>query len=128
VDTFDADSAKAERFIDLVHKYTDFTELTVPMINEFLNKILVYESDKSSGKRVQRIDIHFNFIGAFDVPAVELIPTAEEIEAERKQDELRAKRREYNRRYQAKRKVKNGVLTKVEPTTKEEKPKKSKTA
>jgi len=126
VDSFDADSAKADRFIELVHKYTDFTELTASMINEFVDKVLIYEGDKSSGKRVQRIDIYFNFIGVFDVPAVEIIPTAEEIEAERKQDELRAKRKKYNRRYQAKRQVKDGVLTKVEPS--EEKQQKTKPA
>jgi hypothetical protein len=114
VDTFDADSVKADRFIDLVKRYTDFTELTAPVINEFVDKILVYEADKSSGKRVQRVDIHFNFIGAFDVPAVEPIPTAEEIEAERKQAEIRAKRREYNQRYQSRRKVKDKVLMPVE--------------
>lgn len=103
VDSFDADSVKADRFIELLEKYTDFTELTAPMINELVDRIVVHEADKSSGKRIQRVDIHLSFIGAFDIPVPE--PTAEELEAERKLDELRAKRREYNRRYHAK---KNG--------------------
>ncbi len=34
--TFDADSVRADKFIELVKKYTDFTELTTPMIHEFV--------------------------------------------------------------------------------------------
>jgi len=83
------------------------------LYGEFVDRILVYEADRSSGKRVQRVDIYFNFIGAFDVPAPE--PTAEELEAERELDKVRAKRREYNRRYQSRRKVKGRVLQPVEP-------------
>ena len=108
MDSFDADSAKADKFIELVKKYTDFTELSAPMINEFVDKILVYEGDKSSGKRVQRVDIYLNFIGMFPLPQVE--SDSAEIEEEQRLDALRAKRREYNRRYQAKRKVKDRVL------------------
>ena len=92
---------------------TDFSELSSQVINEFVDKILVHEGDRSSGKRVQRVDIHFNFIGTFDISVPE--PTAEELEVERKLDEVRAKRRVYNRLYQAKRKVKDRGLTRVQP-------------
>ena len=36
--------------MELVHKYTDFTELTAPMIYEFVDKIIVHEADKSTGE------------------------------------------------------------------------------
>jgi len=115
VDSFDADSARADKFIGLVQRYTDFAELTPAMVNEFVDRIYVYEADRSSGKREQRVDVVLSFIGAFHVPAAAEILSIEELEAEKELDALRAKRREYNRRYQAKRKVKDKVLVKVDP-------------
>ena len=38
-----------KKFIALVKKYTDFSELTTPMLNEFIEKIVVHEADKSGG-------------------------------------------------------------------------------
>lgn len=31
-----------EEFIDLAKRYTDFSELTTPMLNEFIEKIIVH--------------------------------------------------------------------------------------
>ncbi len=44
-----------DKFIELVRKFTDFTELTTPMIPEFVDKIVVHEADKSTGDRIQHI-------------------------------------------------------------------------
>ena len=102
LDSFEADSVRADQFIALAKKYTDFSELTTPMINEFVDKILVHEGDRSSGEREQEVEIFLKFIGKFEVPTQEL--SAEELA---KQDELqrrREKKREYNRRYMTKRK------------------------
>jgi hypothetical protein len=115
VDAFNADGARADRFIELVKKYTDFSELTPGLINEFVDKILVYEPDRSSGKRVQKVDIYQNLIGMFPQPLAEKERDPAEIEEERRLDALRAKRREYNRRYQAKRKVKDRMLIPPNP-------------
>lgn len=104
LDSFNADSVKADKFIELVKKYTDFSELTPTMIHEFIEKIVVHEADKSSGERQQQVDIYLNFIGKFDVPMPE--PTAEEIEAEEKAFRKREQRREAQRRYAAKQKQK----------------------
>jgi len=130
VDGYEADSVRADNFVSLVKRYTDFPELNSAVINEFVDKIIVHEADKSSGKRVQRVDIYLNFIGNFDVPVEEVIPTAEELEAERKLEELRAKRRKYNRRYisKVKRRVENGVLLKDEPSPEQPKQDNSTTA
>jgi hypothetical protein len=38
LDRFSEDGAKVDRFIDIVRKYTDFSELTAPMLNEFVEK------------------------------------------------------------------------------------------
>ena len=80
LDDFAADGKKAERFIAIVKRHTDFSELTGQMIAEYIDKIIVHEADWSSGERHQQVDIHLNFIGKFDVPTAE--PTAEEIAAE----------------------------------------------
>ena len=90
--------------MQLVKKYTDFTELTPMMIGEFIEKIVVHEADKSSGEREQNVDIYLNFIGKFDVPLPE--PTPEEIEAEEKARLERKRRRDNQRRYMAKQKQK----------------------
>lgn len=106
LNSFTADSERADHFIALAGKYTDFTELTTPMINEFVDKIVVHEADKSSGERLQQVDIYLNFIGKFDVPITAPELTPEEIAAEEEVRRKREKRREYNKRYNAKRKEK----------------------
>ena len=100
LDSFNADSQSTERFLDLVKRYTDFTELTAPMLHEFVEKVVVHEADKSSGKRQQRVDIHLNFIGAFDVPVEDAAALAQAEQDEAK----RAMWREYKRKERAKKK------------------------
>ena len=99
LDEFTADGENVESFIDLVKKYTEFTELTAAMLNSFVSRIDVYEATKNEwGERLQTIDIHFNFIGNFTVPTPETPLTSEE---EKELDKLRAKRirqREYDKR------------------------------
>lgn len=91
---FDEDTDRAGQFLALARKYTDFSVLTTPMINEFIDRIIVHAPDKSSGEREQEIEIYLKFIGKFDVPIPE--PTPEEIAAE----EARRKRHEtYLRSY-----------------------------
>jgi hypothetical protein len=65
LDAYSADSEKAERFIALTRQYTDFDELTTPMLNEFVHKVYVHEADKSGGERVQKVRIFLNLIGDF---------------------------------------------------------------
>lgn len=96
IDSFTADSMRADKFIELTKRYRDFTELTTPMINEFIDKIIVYEAEKRDGERFQEVDVYLNFIGKFEIPPQEL--TEEE---QREQEKLK-KRREKQRRYNAK--------------------------
>ena len=57
-----------ERFIAMVEKYEEVTELTPTIVNEYVHKIVVHIPDKSSGKRRQRIQIFFSFLGEFNLP------------------------------------------------------------
>lgn len=68
--------------------YTDFSELTTPMLNEFIEKVVVHEGEGRGNSRRQRIDIYLNFIGAFEVPAH--IVTPMEAEEQRRQQEEQA--------------------------------------
>ena len=95
LEAYETDSDRIEKFLALAEKYTDFTELTTPMINEFVDRIVVHAPDKSSGHREQQIDIYLNFIGNFPIPAEALI--AEETPEEK---ELSEKRAGYRRKYQ----------------------------
>ena len=56
-----------QSFLKIVKKYTEPTELTPALLREFVEKIVVHAPDKSSGHRVQRIDVHYNFIGEIDL-------------------------------------------------------------
>ena len=70
--------AAMESFISLAKKYADFEELTPLMINEFIDRIVVHESNGVRGfGRKQKIEIYFNFIGQYIPPVSE-----EEVKAE----------------------------------------------
>lgn len=92
---FEEDTDRAEQFLSLAKKYTDFSELTTTMINEFIDKIIVHSPEKIDGDRVQEVEIYLKFIGRFDLPEPEL--TAEEA---KRQEQLRRHRIKSRERYQ----------------------------
>ena len=46
------ETVNAENFLALVKKYTDFSELTPAMINEFVEKILVHQAEGKGARCV----------------------------------------------------------------------------
>ena len=102
LDAFNADTMRVDRFLALVRKYTDFSELTAPMIFEFVDKIIVHKADRSDGERTQEVEIFLKFIGKFDVPMPE--PTPEELAEEERRRGRRASQREWARRCREKKK------------------------
>lgn len=61
-------SDNLNKFMRLVRKYTDITELTPEIVRSFIEKILVYKGEKGHIKR-QTIEIIYNCIGAIpDLP------------------------------------------------------------
>ena len=93
VSDYEKHEKDADRFIALIEKYQNFDKLTIAMLNEFVEKILVHERDrKGSIQTTQEVEIYFNFVGKFVPPAfgeVELTP--EELEEIRKREERKDK-------------------------------------
>ena len=92
---FEEDTDRAAQFLTLAKKYTDFSELTTPMINEFIDKILVHAPEKIDGDRVQEVEIYLKFIGRFDLPEPELT-----LEEAKRQEQLHRHRIKSRERYQ----------------------------
>ena len=120
VKSYEKHEKDADRFIALIGKYENFDKLTIAMLNEFIEKILVHERDrKGSIQTTQEVEIYFNFVGRFVPPAfgeVELTP--EELEEIRKREERKdrlhqnylkrkanGKQKEYEERTKAKKKA-----------------------
>lgn len=68
INEFNEDNMKADRFIAIVRRYTDFKELTTPMLNEFIEKVVVHEATGGRKNRQQKVDIYFNFVGQVEIP------------------------------------------------------------
>ena len=98
------DADRADQFLAIVRRYTDFTELTGEILNAYIERIEVHEKEKSPGSTKQQVDIYFKFIGAFPIPMPE--PTQEEIAAEQERIRKAIKQREYHQRYKAKKTAK----------------------
>ena len=97
LEAFHNDTDRADQFLALAKKYTDITELTTPMIFEFVDKILVHAPEKINGERTMEIDIYLKFIGKFDIPIPE--PTPEELaEMEAQRKKRAANRAKYYRK------------------------------
>ena len=120
IKSYEKHEKDADRFIALIDKYENFDKLTIAMLNEFIEKILVHERDrKGSIQTTQEVEIYFNFVGRFLPPAfgeVELTP--EELEEIRKREERKdrlhqnylkrkanGKQKEYEERTKAKKKA-----------------------
>ena len=97
LDSLQTDTAKVDHFIALCRRYTDLTELTTPILNEFVNRIVVHEAEKIDGERTQHVEVYLNYIGKFELPEPELSP--EELEELEKARKKRAKQREYSRAF-----------------------------
>jgi len=61
----------AENFIRLIGKYLYVEELNTAILNELIEKIVVHEKEIDwNGKKVQRVDIHYRFVGFLPMPNI----------------------------------------------------------
>ena len=61
IDTAEQKSSDVTSFLQVVHRYERIEKLTPEIMHELIDKIIVHEADKSSGKRFQQIDIIYRF-------------------------------------------------------------------
>ena len=71
-------------FLETVRRYTDVATITKRMVAELIDHLEVYHAEKQDGITNQRVVIHYNCIGAFDVPDRRKIPEADIIMETRK--------------------------------------------
>ena len=71
-------------FLETARRYTDVATITKRMVAELIDHIEVYHAEKQDGITNQRVVIHYNCIGAFDVPDRRKIPEADIIMETRK--------------------------------------------
>ena len=110
VEKYEDDNGRAERFMKLVERYTDFEEITPAMIREFIEKIVVHAKENQYVQSSpQRIEIHLNFIGEVEFLDTEHEATPEELAEQERIEKVR----EYDRLRYQKRKA-NGYYDKQE--------------
>ena len=68
IDATKEKTLNTDRFLGLVRKYTEITELDTEIIRDFIDRIIVHKSETASGRKKQRIRIVYNCIGAVDIP------------------------------------------------------------
>lgn len=52
-----------EKFLSIIRKYANLKELDASILNEMIEKILIYDTEMVNGEKQQRIDIHYKFVG-----------------------------------------------------------------
>ena len=57
------DSLNISKFMARISKYTQVSELTVEMVNELIDKIVIHKPTGTKRNRIIQIDIYYNFIG-----------------------------------------------------------------
>ena len=97
-------AVQIDKFVRLVKKYRDFEELTTPMLNDFIEKVVIHEAEGGRTKdRTQQVDIYFNFIGNFVLPLSEDEVEALQSEEARRAEEIAERERKSSKKSTQKR-------------------------
>ena len=64
IDTAAERGADVKRFVGLVRRYSEISELTYENVHEFIDRILVHELDRETNTR--KIEIFYSFVGKVD--------------------------------------------------------------
>lgn len=56
------------KFMRLIKRYTEITELTPEIVREFIQKVIVHQAEKVNGKRRQAVEIIYNCVGVIPNP------------------------------------------------------------
>ena len=114
VETYENDTEHVEEFLALAKQYTDFSVLTTPMINEFVDKILVHAPVRTEEGRTQEVEIYLKYIGKIEMPEE---PAPEPTPAELKEQERIRRKRASGRKYYYKKKAELAAAKAAEAAT-----------
>ncbi|MDR0919085.1 MAG: DUF4368 domain-containing protein, partial [Oscillospiraceae bacterium] len=64
---FEKSKQDVTKFIKIVDKYTEITELNYEILHEFIDRVNIFETDKET--KTRKIEIIYNFIGAVNPTA-----------------------------------------------------------
>ena len=104
-------AVQIDKFVRLVKKYRDFEELTTPMLNDFIEKVVIHEAEGGRTKdRIQQVDIYFNFIGNFVLPLSEDEVEALQSEEARRAEEIAERKRKSSKKSTQKRNQKRAEI------------------
>lgn len=59
---------KLSKFLKVVKSYTEIEELTPEILNSFIEKIYIGETEKYDGRKMQEVEIIYKFVGAINLP------------------------------------------------------------
>ena len=62
------DEEKLSKFLKVVKSYTKIEELTPEILNSFIEKIYIGETEKYDGRKMQEVENIYKFIGAINLP------------------------------------------------------------
>jgi len=57
-----------DKFFALADKYADISELTAPMVNELISKIVIHKPEKRYSKKHVTIEVFFTYVGKIKIP------------------------------------------------------------
>ena len=104
-------AVQIDKFVRLVKKYRDFEELTTPMLNDFIEKVVIHEAEGGRTKdRTQQVDIYFNFIGNFVLPLSEDEVEALQSGEARRAEEIAERKRKSSKKSTQKRNQKRAEI------------------
>lgn len=66
------DEEKLSKFLKVVKSYTEIEELTPEILNSFIEKIYIGETEKYNGRKMQEVEIIYKFVGAINLPQYNL--------------------------------------------------------
>lgn len=60
----------ADGFLKIVRKYSEVEELTLDILQEFIDKIVVHHREEIMGETIQQIEIYYKMIGHVEIPHI----------------------------------------------------------
>ena len=60
----------ADGFLKIVRKYSEVEELTLDILQEFIDKIIVRHREEIMGETIQQIEIYYKMIGHVEIPHI----------------------------------------------------------